>query len=479
MNKTVKRIIALTMMINAFSSIGLTKKFITIKAYASETASVYLKDLSLSKSDIDFSEDISHYNVKVNEDASEIKITAKPKSSDASVSIDGDYVDENDNYKKIVSLESGNNVIKIRVDNDNEYKIYTLNIVRGDVEQDNIYLDNINLNIGNINFSKEKTNYNIDVKEQVDKIIIGAIPEQDIYEVTVDGAKANKDAFYKQSVELEKGNNTIIIKVKNKKDEQRTYTLNINRENSMNSKQTQDDIYLDYVKVDNNTTINIDKNKTIYDLNLSEITSQIDLRVEPESTKYKVKINDKVVEEMDNYTQTIVLKQGTNPINITLQDEANNKQRIYTLNINRGAATGISKSTDNNLANNSSVKYNQWIQENNKWKYNDSLGNPLKNTWFHDKNTNKDYYLQADGTMATGWLSNNRYWYYLDYSGARQYGWLNNNGEWYYLDSMGIMKTGWIKDLTGKYYYLNSDGAMVKNKIIDGYKLGADGAWVK
>lgn len=474
MNKIIKRIIALAITINAFSSIGLTKNFIAIKAYASESSSIYLKNLSLNKSDIDFSEDISYYSVKVNKDVNEIKITAKPKSSDAVVSIDGDYVDENDNYKKIVSLESGNNVIKIRVEDNNEYKIYTLNIVRGDIEQDNIYLDNINLNIGNINFSKEKTDYNIDVKEQVDNIIIGAIPEQELYEVTVDGAKANKDTSYKQSVGLEKGNNPIIIKVKNKKDEQRTYTLNINREDSINLKKTQDDIYLDYIKVDNNTTINMDKNKTIYDLNFSEITSQIDLRVEPESTKYKVKINNKIVEEMDNYTKTIVLKKGTNPITITLQDEENNKQRIYTFNINRGAATDISKSADNNY----SVKYNQWIQENNKWKYNDALGNSLKNTWFYDKNTNKDYYLQADGTMATGWLLNNGYWYYLDYSGARQYGWILRNGEWYYLDSTGIMKTGWIKDLTGKYYYLNSNGAMVKNKIIDGYKLGNDGAWV-
>lgn len=41
------------------------------------------------------------------------------------------------------------------------------------------------------------------------------------------------------------------------------------------------------------------------------------------------------------------------------------------------------------------------------------------------------------------------------------------------------MQTGWIKDFNGKYYYLNSNGAMAYSTIVDGYKLGANGARIK
>ncbi len=53
---------------------------------------------------------------------------------------------------------------------------------------------------------------------------------------------------------------------------------------------------------------------------------------------------------------------------------------------------------------------------------------------------------------------------------------------WFYLVSEGSMATGW--QLVGdKWYYLNptadgTQGAMAANTYIDGYYVGADGAWV-
>ena len=40
------------------------------------------------------------------------------------------------------------------------------------------------------------------------------------------------------------------------------------------------------------------------------------------------------------------------------------------------------------------------------------------------------------------------------------------------------MATGWVND-NGTWYYLNGSGAMLSNTVVDGYKLGASGAWVK
>ena len=95
---------------------------------------------------------------------------------------------------------------------------------------------------------------------------------------------------------------------------------------------------------------------------------------------------------------------------------------------------------------------------NGAWQYNDATGTSIKNSWFYDKNYGKNYYLQADANMATGWLS--------------------YNGKWFYLGTDGAMKTGW-QSVSGTWYYLDSQGAMVYNTTIDGYKLGANGAWIK
>ncbi|NRY60545.1 N-acetylmuramoyl-L-alanine amidase family protein [Clostridium beijerinckii] len=475
MNNKIKQVIAIALTMISIDALynfdALSKLGIVSKVYASESTSVYLKNLSLNKSDIDFKEDTFYYDVKVDNDVDEIKITAKPKSDDATVSIDDDFVGENDNYRKIVSLEKGNNVVRIKVTNDEDYKIYTLNILKGEPDKDNIYLNNINLSNGSINFSKDITNYNINVKESADKITIGAVPDSDMYDVTIDGAKANKEDGYKQTVDLIKGKNLIIVKVKNNKNnDQRSYTLNINRENSLDNRENQDDIYLDYIKVDDRK-INVVENETEYDLNLDENTSQVDVIAEPEKLQYTVKINDKIVEDVDKFKDVVTLKKGKNRILIKLQDLENNQQRIYTLNINVGKVEEVATNKD--------IKYNQWVFDNSAWKYNDSTGAPLKNTWFYDKNTGKEYYLQADGTMAVGWLLNNGKWYYLDSSGAMQKGWVNTGGIWYYLNPEGIMQIGWFKDVDGKYYYLQQNGAMAKNTQVGGYKLGNDGVWVK
>ena len=42
------------------------------------------------------------------------------------------------------------------------------------------------------------------------------------------------------------------------------------------------------------------------------------------------------------------------------------------------------------------------------------------------------------------------------------------------MDSTGIMQTGW-KQVNGEWYYLNSDGTMASNAVIDGYKLDENG----
>ena len=92
--------------------------------------------------------------------------------------------------------------------------------------------------------------------------------------------------------------------------------------------------------------------------------------------------------------------------------------------------------------------------------------------WLNDKGT--WYYLDAAGTMKTGWVQAGS-WYYLNASGAMQTGWVNDNGTWYYCNGSGAMQTGWLLD-GSTWYYLNANGSMASNTTVDGYVLGANGA---
>lgn len=137
-----------------------------------------------------------------------------------------------------------------------------------------------------------------------------------------------------------------------------------------------------------------------------------------------------------------------------------------------------------------------WLLDKGKWYFLDKSG-AMKTGWLTDGG-NK-YFLDSSGAMRTGWAKLENNWYYFQSSGAMKTGWLLDKGTWYYLDSNGVMKTGWL-DLSGKKYYLNSNGAMAKGwkqidgkwyffnndgllavntTTLDGYKVGADGAWIQ
>ena len=108
-------------------------------------------------------------------------------------------------------------------------------------------------------------------------------------------------------------------------------------------------------------------------------------------------------------------------------------------------------------------------------------------SWQRD---NKGWWIKnSDGTYPRNeWKLVNNSWYFFDSQGYMFTGWLNISGSWYYLNTdegsnNGKMVTGW-RAVSGKWYYLStatdgSGGKMLLNTTIDGYKLGADGAWVK
>jgi glucan-binding YG repeat protein len=150
-----------------------------------------------------------------------------------------------------------------------------------------------------------------------------------------------------------------------------------------------------------------------------------------------------------------------------------NNGDIYTT-VNEGEAANAADSTTTTAAATPQVG---WVQlADGTWNFYDATGTKVVNNWANVGGV--WYYLKADGVMATGWAQVGGTWYYLNASGAMQTGWVNDNGTWYYLKSSGAMATGWVND-NGTWYYLNASGAMLANTTVDGYVLGASGAWIQ
>ena len=87
--------------------------------------------------------------------------------------------------------------------------------------------------------------------------------------------------------------------------------------------------------------------------------------------------------------------------------------------------------------------------------------------------------IVIDPQTAQGWLQNHSgSWQYMK-NGKPATGWLQDDKKWYWLDNNGWMFAGGWKQIDGKWYYFYSDGSMAVNTVIDGRKIGPDGAETK
>ena len=121
-----------------------------------------------------------------------------------------------------------------------------------------------------------------------------------------------------------------------------------------------------------------------------------------------------------------------------------------------------------------------WVQNGSSWYYY-YQGNIVRNAWIGN------YWLGADGRMATdAWVDNGRY--YVGSNGewvkgaqrqveTKKHGWIESGTSWYYLDSQGnVVRNAWVGN-----YWLGADGEMATNSWVDNdrYYVGANGVWEK
>ena len=98
---------------------------------------------------------------------------------------------------------------------------------------------------------------------------------------------------------------------------------------------------------------------------------------------------------------------------------------------------------------------NAWMKVDGYWYYFDSNGY-MESSCYRD-----GYWLTASGAMDS------------NYSGS----WKSDSNGWWYSDSSGWYPwSQWLK-INGAWYYFYSDGYMAVSTTIDGYRVGASGAW--
>jgi len=398
----------------------LNVKKTTESSYEDNTQdSIYLDNIAVSRGDLGFIKGKTTYDMKVDSNIDNIKITVTPENTNDRIRINGSLVDSKDNYKKNVDLDNGKNEIKIKVtdDKDNQ-RTYTINITRGDASAtlDDIHLDNLTVSEGELDFSKDENSYNVDLDESVKKIKIGAKPEDEEYLVTINGDEVNSDDDYEKSVSLNKGKNAIKVTVEDEvNDKKRTYTLTINRGKAEDAN----------TGTDTNTANSTDKK-----------TGWVE-------TAAGWKYNDENGNAMKSswlFDKEVGVYCYLNEDGLRKTGWLKDKDKWYMLNEKGAMLTG-------------------WYKEEVSAQSNTSASNNTTNNTSTEKTFNW-YYLNTDGSMKTGWLLDGGKWYYLNINGTMQKGWLINSNSKYYLADDGTMAIG-TKTIDGKVYKFNTSGVLI------------------
>lgn len=319
-------------------------------------------------------------------------------------------------------------------------------------EQDNPSLKDIYLSDGgNLDFSEDKYSYVTDVGNDIDQVLIKAKPYDLLDTVKVDGEIVTRDDSYRKVVPLVKGKNKIEIEVlDNRSDATSTYNVYI-------YKGGKDAVYLKDINI-NDSNIGFDKNTNFYNIELDEGTDIMELEATPEDGNYSMTANGK---QLSNDSIKVKFNGiGKYTINLGVKDDDTQRIGNYTLNMYLGIP--VTPNVQDTI--NAVIKPNQWVIVNGRWRYNDTAGKCLKNTWYYDNKYKSYFYFNSRGNMQTGWMEDDDKWYYLEANGEMQTGWLYYKNEWYFLDNNGVMKTGWIKD-NDKWYFLKDDGTMATGWI--------------
>ena len=214
----------------------MTLKDITFQNDKSNNAEENSFKVSLTISGIpfNFSEDNTNYQLETTETSVTISATAK----DSKATVTGDIGTKNLNY--------GGNNFSIKVTSESgDVKTYTINITRPDNRSKENYLTSFAFSNYNIDFTKDKTDYNITLENKISKLGI-CKNEDNTLCISLDSIKVSDKSTYivkfndkiidtkntNSNVDgINVSNNILSITVVAENDGERVYTFNISRKN--------------------------------------------------------------------------------------------------------------------------------------------------------------------------------------------------------------------------------------------------------
>ena len=265
------------------------------------TVTVYIKSSNNSLSSIkidnkelsNFNENNTIYNLNVNGNTENINISAEKKDSKSSIS--GDIGNK--------SLKYGVNTFKIVVTSESgDKKTYEINVTRVDERSHINTLKSLKLSSGNINFNSSINDYNITVKNEIEKITITS-------ELADSKAKYKED-YRNKTIELNEGMNKVSITVIAEDNQENTYNLNITRELSSNNT-------LNKISV-NNKEIKLVKDTFLYNYEVENEVTKADIDVVPSNPKASIEVEDTNLEVGENEINIYVTAPNGDVVSYTL-----------------------------------------------------------------------------------------------------------------------------------------------------------------
>ncbi|PMC38002.1 hypothetical protein CJ195_10445 [Bacillus sp. UMB0899] len=194
---------------------------ITILENAAELQSVSIEEFNL---DQEFSPDVKEYTASVGNDIKTMNLLVEKKEEAAAITVNGEEIDSG--VKTSLPLSTGENEFVITVTNGTEVSSYSMVVVRA--KNDNNLLSNLSLSNGNFNFDPEKTDYHIEVKNEISKLTLKPNAEADTSAVTINGTNVKGDDGY--DTQLPVGSTTFTIIVTAENGNKKTYTVTVVRE---------------------------------------------------------------------------------------------------------------------------------------------------------------------------------------------------------------------------------------------------------
>lgn len=264
MNKKIKRILAVALIISAFWAIEPAKytNLMITKAYAADNLGIsnleICRDTSSAAvrmySNVDYSTPVSFksdnakYYAKLYRYVNEFNIRADVDSGYTVKVIDksdGDKEYSLEDGISIKQLETKTIRVEITKNDDLSTKSFTLRVFRegedgnssvGEDTNNDIYLRDVTLSHSGDNikldFKPEIDTYNVNVDENVNNMKIEVSQNDKIDKIRINDISLAEKDDYKKIVTLNEGKNQILLTVKNY-DNERTYTINVTRGNNL------------------------------------------------------------------------------------------------------------------------------------------------------------------------------------------------------------------------------------------------------